>query len=65
VALARYTPNGTLDTTFAINGILTTDFRGRGDFGQDLALDTTGRILAAGYTAKGADTQFALLRAES
>jgi Domain of unknown function (DUF5122) beta-propeller len=57
LALARYTPAGALDTT------LTADFHGRGEFGQDVALDASGRIVAAGYTADGGDTEFALLRA--
>jgi uncharacterized delta-60 repeat protein len=63
MALARYSPGGTLDTSFASQGILTTDFHGRGDFGQDLALDSAGRIVAAGHTANGPDSEFALMRA--
>jgi uncharacterized delta-60 repeat protein len=63
MALVRYLPDGTLDTSFDGDGILTADFHGRGEFGQDVALDPEGRIVAAGYTANGADTEFALLRA--
>ena len=63
MTLARYHSDGTLDTTFATNGILTADFHGRGEFGQDAALDAAGRIVAAGYTANGSDTEFALMRA--
>jgi uncharacterized delta-60 repeat protein len=63
MALARYNPDGTLDPGFASNGILTADFHGAGDFGQDVALDNAGRIVAAGYTANGPDTEFALMRA--
>jgi hypothetical protein len=55
--------DGTLDTSFATNGVLTADFRGRGEFGQDVALDPQGRIVAAGYTANGGGTEFALMRA--
>ena len=51
-ALVRYRPDGTVDRT------ITADFHGRGDFGQDLALDSAGRIVAAGY-----DTDFELMRA--
>jgi hypothetical protein len=43
MALARYNPDGTLDTGFAIDGTLTADFHGEGDFGQDVALDSAGR----------------------
>ena len=63
MALARYTADGTLDTTFATNGIITADFHGRGEFGEDVAVDSQGRIVAAGYTANGADIEFALMRA--
>ena len=45
MALVRYKPDGTLDTS------LTTDFHGAGDFGQALALDPQGRIVAAGSPA--------------
>ena len=44
-------------------GVLTADFHGKGEFGQDVALDAQGRIVAAGYTANGSETQFALMRA--
>ncbi len=63
MALARYNPDGSLDPSFANHGILTADFHGEGDFGQDVALDSAGRIVAAGYTANGSNTEFALLRA--
>ena len=63
LALVRYTPAGTPDASFDGDGILTADFHGRGEYGQDVALDAQGRIVAAGYTANGPDTEFALLRA--
>ena len=65
MALARYHADGTLDTSFDGDGILTADFHGRGEFGQDVAIDADDRIVAAGYTANGADTEFALLRASA
>ena len=63
MALVRYTPDGTPDASFDGDGKLTADFHGRGEFGQDVALDSAGRIVAAGYTANGGDTDFALMRA--
>lgn len=63
MGLVRYNPDGTLDTTFGANGMLVTDFHGRGDSAQDVAFDAAGRIIAGGYTANGSDTEFALLRA--
>jgi uncharacterized delta-60 repeat protein len=65
MALARYKADGTLDAGFANHGTLTADFHGRGEFGQDVALDPQGRIVAAGYTANGSGTEFALMRANS
>ncbi len=64
MALVRYRPDGGLDTGFDGDGVLTTDFHGSGEFGQDVTIDTDGRIVAAGYTANGADTEFALMRAD-
>jgi uncharacterized delta-60 repeat protein len=62
LALVRYNPDGTPDTTFDGDGILTADFHGGSDIGQDVALDSQGRIVAAGSTVNG-ETQFALMRA--
>ena len=62
MALVRYTADGTPDASFDGDGIRPVDFHGRGEFGQDVALDVAGRIVAAGYTANGGDTQFALMR---
>lgn len=53
MALARFKPDGTLDTT------LTTDFHGTGDYGNALTIDPQGRIIAAGTSSD----QFALMRA--
>jgi uncharacterized delta-60 repeat protein len=50
VGVARYHPNGTLDTTFSGDGLLTTDFSGTtNDFGGAVAVQSKdGRIVAAG-----------------
>ena len=63
MALARYKANGSLDASFANHGTLTADFHGRGESGQDVALDSQGRIVAGGDTADGSGTEFALMRA--
>jgi uncharacterized delta-60 repeat protein len=49
-ALARFEANGDLDQTFATGGKQRTDFGPSADVVRALALDSTGRILAAGYT---------------
>jgi uncharacterized delta-60 repeat protein len=57
-ALARYNRKGTLDTSFGRNGKVTTDFRGAGDFAEDLALQADGKIVAAGSTVATVDEVF-------
>ena len=52
----------TLDTTFGSDGLMSVDFRGFGDEAEDVALDSAGRIVAAGYTLAPGGDQFALLR---
>lgn len=49
-ALTRYQPNGTLDTTFDNDGIVTTDFyfNSSEDFVYDVAIQKDGRIVAVG-----------------
>ena len=61
LALASYKPDGSL-ADFGRGGIFTADFHARGDFGQDLVIDSQNRIIAAGYTANGSGTEFALTR---
>ena len=45
--LARYNADGSLDTTFDIDGIVTTDF-GQGDHPFALSIQSDGKIVAAG-----------------
>ncbi len=49
-ALARYNPDGTLDTAFGTGGKVTTDFGGNYDFGRAITIDSSGKILVAGQT---------------
>src|SRR6185295_3344879 len=58
-ALARYNPNGTLDTSFSGDGKQTTDFGGV-DFAAGVALQGDGKIVAVGQGTAGGD--FALAR---
>ena len=51
-ALARYKPNGSPDPAFGGDGVVRTDFDGRGDAASDVAIDSQGRILAAGYAQR-------------
>lgn len=61
-ALSRYNTNGSLDTTFNIDGKQTTDFSGYADYGNAVAIQPDGKILVAGYTWNGNDYDVALAR---
>jgi uncharacterized delta-60 repeat protein len=63
-ALARYNPNGTLDTTFSGDGKQTTDLGGRGSVANAVALQANGKIVAAGVGGGGTHPEFALARYE-
>src|SRR6185295_8745378 len=62
LAVVRYDREGALDFGFGESGIITADFHGSGEFGQDVVIQADGKIVAAGYTANGLDTEFALIR---
>lgn len=66
-AVARYNANGTLDSTFSGDGMLTTDFTSlfvvkRSAIANAVAVDADGKIVAAGYVALGDQYQFAVAR---
>jgi uncharacterized delta-60 repeat protein len=62
-ALARYRPDGSLDTTFGSDGRVLTDFAsGSGDDARALTLDLNGRIVAAGLSTAAGSLDFALAR---
>jgi uncharacterized delta-60 repeat protein len=46
--LVRYNPNGSPDTSFGNGGIVTTSFPGQGSYAFALALQSDGKIIAAG-----------------
>ena len=61
-ALTRYTTDGSLDTNFGDNGIVTTDVGGGNDSGYSIAVQADGKILVAGYSHNGTNYDFALTR---
>jgi len=62
-ALARFSTNGTLDTSFSGDGKVTTDFTSGGDYISGAAIDGSGNIVAAGEAnLAGKDSQAALAR---
>jgi len=60
-AVARYNTDGSLDTTFGTGGIVTTSIS-IGDKANAVAIQSDGKIVAAGYSNNGSLTSFALIR---
>jgi uncharacterized delta-60 repeat protein len=63
-ALARYNSNGSLDTTFDGDGVVTTDF-GNSDTAFSVAIQSDGKIVVAGFSFNGRNGDFALARYNS
>jgi uncharacterized delta-60 repeat protein len=53
-ALARYLPDGSLDPTFDLDGMVTTDFAGGNDQGRGVAIQADDKIVAAGVAFSSA-----------
>jgi uncharacterized delta-60 repeat protein len=60
-ALARYRPNGRLDTSFGGDGVVRTDFTDDFDGAMGVAIQANGKIVTAG-SAGGINPAFALAR---
>ena len=62
-ALARYLPDGSLDESFGNGGLVTTDFAGKQDEAEAIALQADGKIVVAGRSLGGdAGGDFAVAR---
>ena len=61
-AVARFTAAGDLDTSFGAGGMFTMDLAFMADSARDLAVDTSGRIYAAGYLNDGVYPDFTVVR---
>ncbi|HLO48989.1 MAG TPA: DUF4347 domain-containing protein, partial [Kamptonema sp.] len=61
-AIARYNTDGTLDTSFGTGGKVTTDMFSDNDYGNSIAIDSSGKILVGGYAKNGTYTDFAIAR---
>ena len=64
-ALARYNSDGSLDTSFDVDGKVTTDIGGSDDAGAGVVLQPDGKIIVAGSSFNGVDDDFALARYNS
>lgn len=58
----RYNSDGSLDATFGSGGHVTTDFGSGDDYGEDVVIQTDGKIVVAGYAYNGTDDDFAVVR---
>jgi uncharacterized delta-60 repeat protein len=61
-ALARYNPDGSLDTSFNGTGKVTTAVGPSDDVAADLARQPDGKLVIAGYSYNASDRDFALVR---
>ena len=61
-ALVRYNPDGSLDTSFDSDGIVTTPIGSGTDTGRDIAIQNDGKLVVAGTSNNGTDDDFALVR---
>ncbi|MCK4692150.1 MAG: DUF2341 domain-containing protein, partial [Anaerolineales bacterium] len=61
----RYNVDGTLDTTFDVDGMTTTDFGTWANVVGDIALQPDGKIVAAGWSNNGTSREFAVARYNS
>jgi len=61
-AAARYTSNGSLDTTFDGDGKVITDFGQGDDYGYAVALQPDGKVIVAGYANNGTNNDFTVVR---
>ena len=62
IALVRYKEDGAIDSTFGINGRVTTDIGGNDDNGAALAIQPDNRIVVAGTTNNGFSNSMAVVR---
>jgi len=62
VLVIRYNTDGSLDTGFGINGVVTYDSGGVNDYGYALAIQSDGRIVVGGIRHNGTNHDLRVLR---
>jgi uncharacterized delta-60 repeat protein len=65
LALARYNPDGSLDSSFGSAGKVTTDLGGVNQSAQSVVIQADGKLLVAGVYAPNGASQFFLARYQS
>jgi len=61
-AVVRYNSDGSLDTTFSGDGIVTTAVGSALDIANSVVMQSDGKIVAAGYSHNGSNDDFAVVR---
>jgi uncharacterized delta-60 repeat protein len=61
-ALVRYNTDGSLDGSFGTGGKTTTDFAASNDYAYAVAIQSDGKIVAAGASSNGVNLDFAAVR---
>jgi uncharacterized delta-60 repeat protein len=61
-AVARYNPDGSVDTSFGNGGRVTTDLSADQDFGENLALQPDGKIVVVGQMTSATVYDLAIVR---
>lgn len=62
IALCRYNLDGSLDASFDGDGIVTTDLGLGDDIGYGISLQSDGKIIVAGESSNGTNSDFVVLR---
>ena len=65
LSLARYNADGSLDTSFSGDGLLTKSFGGVDNYGSDVAVQSDGAIVVVGSSSAGGTLDFAVVRYDS
>jgi uncharacterized delta-60 repeat protein len=61
-AVVRYNSDGSLDTSFDTDGIVTTPIGSSNDYGWAVAVQSDGKIVVAGSSSNGSNDDFAVVR---
>lgn len=65
IGIVRYNTDGTLDNTFDTDGRMMVDVAGGNDLGRSVAIQTNGRIVVAGNSFVGANSDILVIRLET
>lgn len=62
IAIARYNTNGSIDSTFSLDGLEVIDLGSNDDIAYGVALQSDGKIVVAGSKGNGSNTDFLVMR---